>query len=272
MQYNKLIAALLITCLIFSGCSSPKQVEEKWTIVEEKAVTFEDGEYVNLWRSDFGGCDVYKLADGETLLTVQDTISPDNVFVGSLESLSDLNETAQKAIIAYYEKQGLLYDVHTELEEAYSHYLKSKANNEQFYDFLISQDIVPVSSNNIMICFLTSVVLPIGDLGMRNGQEIRLGAIFNKETGEPHNIWDLFYSHKEEAVSQLLQASQITDKQLILEMSKAIKPEYFILFPDNLEISFPQGSLPSQEHLYLLSIDYEDLDGVIHNWAIPDTN
>ena len=55
-------------------------------------------------------------------------------------------------------------------------------------------------------------------------------------------------------------------------MTKSVKPEYFILFPDNLEVSFPRGSLPSQEHLYLLSIDYEDLEGVIHNWAIPDTN
>lgn len=271
MQYTKLIVDLLITCLILSGCSSPKQVEEKWTIAEEKAVTFEDGEYVDLWRNDLGRHDFYKLSDGETLLTVQEPTGPDNVYVGGVENLNDLNETAQEAIIAYYEKQGLLYDVHIELEEAYSQYLIRKTNNEQFYDFLISQDIVPASSNDKMICFLTSVILPIGDLGMRSGQEIRLGAVFNKETGEPYNIWDLFYSPKEEAIAQLLQASQITDKQLILEMSKAIKPECFILFPDNLEISFPRGSLPSQEHLYLLSIDYEDLEGVIHNLAIPDT-
>lgn len=272
MQYTKLIADLLITCLILSGCSSSKNVEEKWTVMQEKVATFGDGEYVDLWRNDLDSHDFYKLSDGETLLTVKDPIGPDNVYVGGAESLNDLNETAQEAIIAYYEKQGLLYDVHIELEEAYSQYLKRKTNNEQFYDFLISQDIVPASSNDKMICFLTSVILPIGDLGMRSGQEIRLGAVFNKDTGEPYNIWDLFYSQKEEAVAQLLQASQITDKQLILEMTKSVKPEYFILFPDNLEVSFPRGLLPSQEHLYSLSIDYEDLEGVIHNWAIPDTN
>ena len=271
MKNTQLIAVLLITCLILSGCSSPKQVEEKWTVVQEKAATFADGGYVDLWRSDFGGRDVYKLADGKTLLTVQDPTGPDDVYVGGVESLDDLNETAQKAVLSYYERQGLLYDVHTELEKAYTEYLKRKTNKEQFYDFLISQDIAPASSNDTMICFLTSVILPIGDLGGRSGQEIRLGAVFNKETGETYNIWDLFYSPKEEAVAQLLQAAQVTDKQLIFEMSKAIKPEHFILFPDNLEISFPQGSLPSQEHLYLLGIDYGDLEDVIHDWAIPDT-
>lgn len=272
MKYIKLIVNLLITCLILSGCSSPKQVEEKWEIVEEKVVIFEEGEYVDLWRNNLNGHDFYKLSDGEILLTVREPIGPDNVQVAGVESLNDLSEIAQKAIIEYYEKQGLLYDIHIELKEAYSQYLKRKTNNEQFHDFLISQDIVPVSSNGKMICFLTSVISPIGDLGMRSGQEIRFGAVFNKETGEPYNIWDLFYSPKEEAVVQLLQAAEITDKQLIHEMSKAIKAEYFLLFSDNLEISFPRGSLPSQEHLYMLSIDYEDLEGVIHDLAIPYTN
>ena len=156
------------------------------------------------------------------------------------------------------------------MEKAYAEYLKCKTNEERFYDFLIRQDIAPASSNDTMICFLTSVILPIGDLGGRSGQEIRLGAVFNKNTGEIYNIWDLFYSSKEEAVTQLLQVAQVTDKQLIVEMSKAIKPEYIVLFPDNLEISFPQGSLPSQEHLYMLGINYEDLGDVVQDWAIPD--
>ena len=241
MKFTKLIVKLLITCLILSGCSSPKQVEEIWTIVKEKVVIFGDGVYVDLCRNDFSIRDIYILSDGETLLTVQEPIGPDNV-------LNDLNETAQEAIKAYYEKQGLLYDVNIELEEAYSQYLRCKTNNEQFYDFSINQDVVPASSNDKIICFLTTAIVPNGDLGMRIGQEIRLGAVFNKETGELYNMWDLFYSPKEEAIAQLLQASQITDKQLILEMSSAIKPECIILLTDHLEINFPPGSLPSQEH------------------------
>ena len=108
MKNTQLTAILLITCLILSGCSSPRQVEEKWTVIQQKTATFADGGYVDLWRSDFDGRDVYKLADGKTLLTVQDPTGPDDVYVGGVESLDDLNETAQKVILSYYERQGLI--------------------------------------------------------------------------------------------------------------------------------------------------------------------
>ena len=58
MKNTQIIAVLLITCLILSGCSSQKQVEEKWTVVQQKAHTFADGGYVDLWRLSFGGRDL----------------------------------------------------------------------------------------------------------------------------------------------------------------------------------------------------------------------
>lgn len=270
MKKTQLIVIILFVCLIFFGCNSAEQIEEKWTLVQKKAFKFEDGMYVDLWRSNNGRSNVYRLPDGETLLTIQDPAGPDHAYVGGVETLHELNELAQRAVLSYYEKQGLLYDIHTELEVAYTMYLKCKTNGEEFYDFLISQEITPASSNDTMICFLTSVILPNGDLGGRGGQEIRLGAVFNKETGEVYNNWDLFYSPKEEVVLQLLQAAQIEDRQLILEMSEVIEGEYITLFSNNLEISFPQGSLPSQDHLYMLGIDYDELEDIIYDWAIPD--
>lgn len=43
-----------------------------------------------------------------------------------------------------------------------------------------------------------------------------------------------------------LKAADISDPGLLSEMEAAMKPEYIILFPDALEVAFPQGTLPSQ--------------------------
>jgi len=267
MKVNRIIATLLTSCIFLSGCSSnPKQVEETLTIVQEKAASFADGENVDLWRSDYGGQDVYKLSDGTTLLTVQDPSGPANVYVGGVENFDDLSETAQKAVLTYYEEQGLLYDIQTELKKAYDEYLRCKKVGQKFNDFFISQDITPTCSNDNIMCFLTSLTLPLGD---RMAQELRLGAVFDKKTGEALSIWDLFSSPENESKKQLLDAAQIEDTTLVSEIDNALKDECVILFPDNLEISFPQGVLPSQEHSFIVGIDYADLQGIIQNWAIP---
>ncbi len=42
-------------------------------------------------------------------------------------------------------------------------------------------------------------------------------------------------------------------------------------FPDHLEISYPQGTLPSQEYSYSIGLDYDaELLSVLQPWAVPD--
>ena len=54
------------------------------------------------------------------------------------------------------------------------------------------------------------------------------------------------------------------------EMEAALTPESLIFFPDHLELSFPEGTLPSQSHAFLASVDYEtDLGNILQDWAIP---
>jgi hypothetical protein len=110
-----------------------------------------------------------------------------------------------------------------------------------------------------------------------------LGAAFDRKTGEVLNVWDLFSSSENKGKEQVLDAAQITvggdglldrfipikDTTLVSEMEKALKDEYIIFFPDNLQICFPQGTLPSKEYSYILRIDYSALDGIIQEWAIP---
>lgn len=73
----------------------------------------------------------------------------------------------------------------------------------------------------------------------------------------------------EALITALLNCSEVTEPTLRREMTTAFRPEYLVFFPEHLEVSFPQGVLPSQEYAYILSIPYEDLP--LPPWAIPET-
>ena len=81
--------------------------------------------------------------------------------------------------------------------------------------------------------------------------------------------WDLFTLPEQEARQLLLDVFD-ADAALRAEMEAALRPEYIILFPDNLEVTFPQGTLLSQEHSYGFGLDYEEYRDALQSWAIPD--
>ena len=59
------------------------------------------------------------------------------------------------------------------------------------------------------------------------------------------------------------------DSVLRMEMQAALRPEYITFHSDRLDITFPRGTLPSQEHSAGWGLDYQELDGLLQPWAIP---
>lgn len=227
-----------------------------------EAEVLADGTRVNVWGISSGTA--YKLEDGTELLREREPSGPANVYVGGVESFDDLGAAAQERVLAYYKAQGLLYDVREELEQAYADYL---GDREAFASHLVTQDISPTASNGRMMYFLTSVTLPLGG---RVVYETRLGAAFDRETGEALSNWALFNCPEEEAKGRLLDLAGVDGSTLRAEMEAAFRPEYIVLFPGNLEISFPQGALPSQEGGYMLALDYDGaLRELLQPWAVP---
>lgn len=246
----------------------PALTDEERGLEEKNVMTLSDGESVDLWRSVYSSRDnIYKLSDETTLLSIQATAGPDNVYVGGLESFDDLSETAQKGVTAYYEEQGLLYNIPAELEKAYAEYLSCKENGTEYHERSISQDIAPTASNDKIMCFLTSVMLPVSG---NTVQEIRLGAAFDRETGDALNIGDLFAKPEAEVRQVLLDLLAPNNPALRNEMEAALKPEYIILFPDYLQVAFPQGTLPSKEYCLFSDFDYDELRNLLQPWTIPN--
>lgn len=269
MKIKWLLSVILLWCsVLLVGCSDNSQVFVEGLILEEENVmTFSDGESVNLWRGEIFGDSIYKLSNDTALLTIREPSGPQLPYASNMENSDDLSESTQKAINDFYEEQGLLYDIQAELEKAYEEYLFFKENEKVYQARYISQDIVQTASNDNIICFLTTVTLPIKESMV---QELRLGAIFDRKTGESLSNWDIFDMTEKEAQQWLIGKIVVDDSTLKNEMEAALKPEYIIMFPKRLEISFPHGTLPSQEHSYGTGFDYFELLDVLQYWAIPN--
>lgn len=229
-------------------------------------ITLSDGTAVEIWQGSRDNR--YKLADGTELLWEQRPVGPGRVHTAGQASLGDLSLTAQEAIQAYYDSLGLLYRTYDELENAYAAYLES-GRDPSFDSYLVGQETSPCASSDRVIYFLTSVTLPI------NGSvatEVRLGAAFDRK---PANIFPrgtclpVRRKRPGRPCWTWAQPSDGTDG-LRAEMEAALTPESLIFFPDHLELSFPEGTLPSQSHAFLASVDYEtDLGDILQDWAIP---
>lgn len=230
----------------------------------ETSLNLSDGTTVDVLKNS--GSISYLLSDGTELLRVENPSGPDNVIVGGTDSFDDLSEAAQTNILTYYSEQGLLYDVNKVLEQAYADYQNTE-NKDEFTSYMLSQEIAPSASNERILYFITSVQLPIDS---QNMQEVHLGAAFDRETGSHISNWELFSCSEEETKQILLDIAQIKHSPLREEMEAAFSPEYLTFFTDNLEISFPAGTLPSQENCYILGLDYDrELCQILNEWAIP---
>jgi len=253
------------------GNSIPAYGVSQLTIEEvfQKDMTLSDGTAVEVWQS--GWYTGYRLSDGTELLREQRPAGPEEVHVMGLESLNDLNEAARANIVAFYDAQGLLYDVQATLEQAYADW-KTMDDKEDFQSYLLDQNVSPSASSDRVMYLITTVSLPAGQ---RNGYELRMGAAFDRETGEKFDIWELFSCPQEEAIRILFERVEqagVEDAALRAEMQAALHPENILVFPGHIEVYFPQGSLPSQPYSYSvgMTVGFDDaLAGILHEWAIP---
>ena len=221
-----------------------------------------DGTEVGIWAD--GGDNSYRLSDGTELLRENRPSGPQNVHVGGVEGFDQLSAPAREAVAAYYAEQGLLYDVEEVLERAYADY---RDGGEDFSAYLVEQSVSPSASNERLMYFTTTVFCSI-DSG--TAEETSLPAAFDRETGEKLDIWFLFAVPEEEARAALVDRMADGDSVLRMEMQAALRPEYITFHSDRLDITFPRGTLPSQEHSAGWGLDYQELDGLLQPWAIPE--
>ena len=271
--------ALAFLLLLAAGCADQPRdsftedfEEDEVRLTQEDAVNFSDGETADLYRWDAADSDVYLLADGTRLLTVLDPAGPEQGTEdsgGDAAQLDDLGDQARTAITAYYERQGVVYDVADEAAKAYEAYLRCQDSGETYpEDRAIRQETSATFSNQQIICFQTTVSLPSEG---ETARQLSLSAVFDRETGETVNQWELFTAPEDEVRAWLAEMAAGEDAALVEEISSALEPEYILLFPDRLEVQIPAGALPGRETGYGIVIAYdEEVLSMLETWAGPE--
>lgn len=92
--------------------------------VTQNVFALSDGTEIDLIQYDSSpfAYNIYRLRDGKQLLRELPPSGPENVSVGGVASFDDLSPAAQEAVSAYYDRQGLLYDIKQQVETAYQEY------------------------------------------------------------------------------------------------------------------------------------------------------
>ena len=266
----KKLLALCLSGLLLTGCGGihgPVKEEWEWKLEEEDALILSDGMAVDRWQKGYSGYDFYKLKDGTELLREEHPSGPENVYVGGRESFTSLPEHTAKAISAYYDDMGLLYDLETEVEGAYQEYLTCQAEKTEFSSRLLGQSTSLCASNERVVYFLTSVTLPLGG---QYGMNYQVGAAFDRETGEVISVWDLFTLPEEDVKALIVEEFAPRSEAERAEMLEKLTAEYLVFQPDSLNVSFPYGVLATELYTSVVGIDYGELTGVLHDWAVPD--
>ena len=207
----------------------------------------------------------YSIPNVTELLQVQNPVGPENVQVVGQESLNVLPLEARKKIKAYYDAQGLFYDEFQTLEEAYDAF----CTWDKFYAFYLSQEITPIASSDDVIYILTDFT---SDRGMEGSTELRICTVFDKKTGDNIPITDIFACESQEIITKLIEISGPDEDTPVDEMKRNFRPEYMVVFPEYLEIIFPEEALPEYgiEHGMGIDFENEDLLDLIQPWAVPN--
>ena len=234
----------------------------------QNVVTLSDGTPLDAWKTSFFGT-TYRLRDGTELLCEDAPSGPENHYVVGLESFDDLSEAARPLIQQYYDEQCALYDLQAELERAWAEY---REDPEGFSTHYVIQDTSPAASSQRVMYFNTNVTLPVsGNIC----EDHSLCAAFDRSTGENIPLADLFTCPETKIAQNLLDLAEKdgsgpSEPEVKREMLKAFRMEYLSFWSDHIMLDFPAGILPSQEHAYLVSVDYDaGLSDILQPWAVP---
>ena len=233
------------------------------------AAVLSDGTVLDAWKTGRFST-VYQTGDGVKLLREDAPNGPENHYVGDMASFDDLSEAAKPHVTEFYAGQGKLYDLQAELERAWAAY---QADPEAFSSFVVRQDSSPTAANEQIFYFRTDLARTVSGNTL---QETTLCAAFDRNTGVSIPLTDLFICPEEDIVRHLLSLAEQegtgpADPLVQAEMEAAFRIEYLCFAQDNLWLQFPQGTLPSQENTYLVSVAFnEDCQALLHPWAVPN--
>lgn len=224
-----------------------------------EGLSLADGTCLSVWQASFDR--EYCAPDGTVLLEEQ----LGSEAADALESVAGLTEAARENILAFYEAQGILYDLPAQLERAWAAYSEA---DEGFEPYTLGQEVNLCAQNDSTLWFVTKVTLPLGG---RVVTEEQFCAAFDKATGERLSAEDLFTRTGETLAAALLDAAAITDEPRRGELLSVFDESRVVFRGEALEVFYPAGAVPSEETAIILGLDYTDeVKALLRPRALPE--
>ena len=225
---------------------------------QPQGLTLAGGTSLSVWQASFDR--EYCAPDGTLLL--EERLGSE--AADALENAAGLSQEAKENILAFYEAQGILYDLPAQLERAWAAYSEA---DEGFEPYTLGQEVNLCAENDSTLWLVTTVTLPLGG---RVVTEEPLCAAFDKATGEALRPEDLFTRTGDELAAALLDAAGITDEPRRGEMLVAFGENRVVFRGEALEVFYPEGAVPSEETALILGLDYTDeVKALLQPRALP---
>lgn len=271
------VLPLLLAAGVMTGCGSTEKTEEVhsfavWEKTDDASYTFSDGVTAAKWKNEKEDTRQYRyrLEDGTDLLETTCVLSPEEEKDTELSGFAGLSDTAKEKVRSWFREQGEVYDLSEELEHAYQDYQKCQKSREHFTCHSVTQDVTESAEMAQYMVFLTAVTTP-KKLHYDGGGTCRYRtAIFDRETGENVDIWDLFTIPEDEVKEELAKICSVEDTTVSeKDVGPVMDQGQILLFQDYLEVWFPYGTWERQEFDKGFGFEYEQVAELLHDWAIP---
>lgn len=228
-----------------------------------ESVFLKDDTEVEVWQGD--GSVLYALPDGPELLQVNHYVPDDLTMVEPGDSVYIAQEVEEK-ILAYYQQQDLLYDLTSELEQAYQDYLQWN-DSSPFPIHSITQSVQLTAYSPEILYYLTTASCYTEGQPARY---IQVSAAFHRSNGEAIAYRDLFTCTPETLIQTLMDAANITDSAQREEMARTFDPEYLCFSKHACMVDCPEGTLSQSSTSHTFHFDYdESILDLMYPWAVP---
>lgn len=225
---------------------------------QPEGLTLAGGTSLSVWQASFDR--EYCAPDGTVLLEER----WGSEAADALEGVSGLTEEAKENILAFYEAQGILYDLPAQLERAWAAYSEA---DEGFEPYTLGQEVNLCAENDSTLWLLTTVTLPLGGQVVTEEQ---FCAAFDRATGEALAPDELFTCTGETLAAALLNAAGITDEPKRSELLAVFDESRVVFRAEALEVFYPAGAVPSEETALILGLDYTDeIKALLQPRALP---
>ena len=218
-----------------------------------------DGTQVEVWQGTMES--LYALPQGPVLLEVHDPAGP-----GQDEQLLQLPQEVQDRILDYYTQFPLAYDLQSELNRAYQLYLQW--TSPHLFPAQVVRQTTALSACAPNVLYFATTVDRYSEMGDLD-QETSCTA-FYKDSGEPVDLQTLFTCTPKTLIQSLLDHSDLVLPEQQPELVEAFRLDYLTFHPDRLLVTYPVGTLPSQEVVTGFYFPYDDaILEYMPAWAVP---